>query len=228
MTLINPARAALFFRPPRPRHSLPRAQDQEPRRRLLPEPPEPPAAGPPEPSEAPPESLTPPPGWTGRLRTLQRLALNAVALLGLASVVGLFVCVAAGLKATVVISGSMAPGIPVGAITFHRPVPVTALETGDVVTVPRPDDGTLVTHRVVRITPHAWGPSLTLQGDANQEPDPAQYQVCEAGLVVAVIPYAGHAVLAVQRHPALTLAGLGLITLSALWPIKQDKEKEKP
>jgi signal peptidase len=156
-----------------------------------------------------------PSGAWAALAAFQRALLNVAAGLGLVCLAVVAVCLALNLRATVVISGSMEPDIPVGAITFHRPTPVGEIAVGDVVTVPRPDDGTLVTHRVVATEPFGAGVKLTLKGDANPEPDPVPYDVTTAGKVVATVPVAGHLVLFVKRNP-LTVVGvlLGLTGLA--------------
>jgi signal peptidase len=152
------------------------------------------------------------------LVTVQRGLLNVAAALGLVCLAVVGLCLALNLRATVVISGSMEPAVPVGAVTFHHPVPAGDIITGDIVTVPRPDDGTLVTHRVVAAEPFGGGAKLTLKGDANAEPDPVTYEVVTAGKVVATVPVVGRAVLFVKRHPLTVVAGLLLLTGFACFP----------
>jgi signal peptidase len=142
----------------------------------------------------------------------------------LASILAMVGCLVFNVRPTVVISGSMSPGIPVGAVTLHRPTPVAQLRVGDVVTVPRPDDSHLVTHRITAIEKRDFGATLTLKGDANREADPVGYDVFEAGKVVAVLPLAGYFVLAVQDHPLAVIALLLVLSAVALYPAKDGRE----
>jgi signal peptidase len=93
-----------------------------------------------------------------------------------------------------ILSGSMAPTMPAGSLAIVRPVDATQARVGDVLTYQaEPDDPTLVTHRVIAVSRNAHGDvSLTLQGDANSDPDerpvrPEQVQ----GSVVYAVPYFG-------------------------------------
>jgi signal peptidase len=93
-----------------------------------------------------------------------------------------------------ILSGSMAPTMPAGALAVVRPVEATQVRVGDVLSYQTdPDVPTLVTHRVIAVSRNAHGDvSLTLQGDANSAPDelpvrPDQVQ----GSVVYAVPYVG-------------------------------------
>jgi len=93
-----------------------------------------------------------------------------------------------------ILSGSMAPTMPAGALAVVRPVDATHAQVGDVLSYQaEPDEPTLVTHRVIAVSRNAHGDvSLTLQGDANSAPDeqpvrPDQVQ----GTVVYAVPYFG-------------------------------------
>jgi signal peptidase len=93
-----------------------------------------------------------------------------------------------------ILSGSMAPTMPPGALAVVRPVDVTHVRIGDVLTYQaQPDDPTLVTHRVVAVSRDAHGGvSLILQGDANGAPDDHPVRPEQVlGSVVYAVPYFG-------------------------------------
>jgi signal peptidase len=80
--------------------------------------------------------------------------------------------VATGGAALAVLSGSMTPGLPVGAMLFTRPVDPQDVVVGDVLTFARPaDPAVLVTHRVVAVDASGPAPLFTTQGDANDDAD---------------------------------------------------------
>jgi signal peptidase len=80
---------------------------------------------------------------------------------------------AAGAAPLVVLTGSMAPGIPAGSVVVVRPVDARTLAVGDVVTYEAADgSGALVTHRVTALGHDAAGEvQLTTRGDANTDAD---------------------------------------------------------
>lgn len=146
-------------------------------------------------------------------------ALGGVACLLLA-VLGQF----AGFGVILFRTGSMAPAIPAGSAAFVRQVDAATLRVGDVVTVDR--DGTLpVTHRVVAVgTPaDAATPAvreLTLQGDANDTPDPTAYRVEHVRRVLFSVPGIAPAVARLSTPAVLVPVTVGAAALVgwALWP----------
>jgi signal peptidase len=117
-----------------------------------------------------------------------------------------------GVKPAIVVSGSMLPTIPVGAMTFSLERPASRLEVGDVVMVDRPDDRGLVTHRIVELEKTGGRASLTLQGDNNDVRDPEPYLVKQAAVVVFTVPWLGYVADYVQRQGIL----VGVILLSVI------------
>jgi signal peptidase len=94
------------------------------------------------------------------------LAVTAAAL-----VVALYPRVTDG-RALAVLSGSMRPGMAVGAMVFTEPVDPSTLAAGDVITFVRPNgQGELVTHRIVAVDASTGSPLFTTQGDANDVAD---------------------------------------------------------
>ncbi|WP_222195737.1 LamG-like jellyroll fold domain-containing protein [Modestobacter italicus] len=122
---------------------------------------------------------------------LARTVLGALVLLVLVTVLP----AVAGWQSTVVLSGSMVPGVQPGDVAVVRPVDTDRLQPGQVLLVDDPDlPGALRLHRLVAIEDGG----LRLQGDANPQPD---------GSLVS--PSAVHGV------GTLRLPGLGLPVLWA-------------
>ncbi len=72
----------------------------------------------------------------------------------------------------IVVSGSMAPTIPTGALIVLQPVASDQLAVGEIITFQHPErPADLVTHRIVAIEEGPSGRSLVTQGDANVLPD---------------------------------------------------------
>lgn len=151
----------------------------------------------------------------------QRVLLDVAAALGGLCVLAVIACLALGVRPAVVVSGSMAPGIGVGAVTIARTVPAADVTVGDVVTVPRTDGHGLVTHRVIETTPLAGGATeLRLQGDANTEPDALPYTVTEVGHVLGSVPQVGRVVVALQENVVGVVAGLLVLTALVTFPTR--------
>lgn len=151
----------------------------------------------------------------------QRVLLDVAAALGGLCVLAVIACLALGVRPAVVVSGSMAPGIGVGAVTIARTVPAADVAVGDVVTVPRTDGHGLVTHRVIETTPLAGGATeLRLQGDANTEPDALPYTVTEVGHVLGSVPQVGRVVVALQENVVGVVAGLLVLTALVTFPTR--------
>ncbi|MDO9396698.1 MAG: signal peptidase I, partial [Herbiconiux sp.] len=110
-------------------------------------------------------------------------------------------------------SGSMGPDIPTGSLALARTTDAADLRSGDVVSV-LAANGERVTHRLVTSTLRGDEASLVLQGDANGTPDDEIYQVTEAEVEIASVPFAGY-VVAVLLSPAGLLAA-GCLSLMLL------------
>lgn len=101
-------------------------------------------------------------------RVLVALPVAAVLLLSL-TLLGVW---AAGWRLEVVLTDSMHPEIPEGALAVTAPVRPARIEVGDVVSYhdPRLGDRRIV-HRVIEIVDQGEGRFFRLQGDANPRPD---------------------------------------------------------
>lgn len=149
--------------------------------------------------------------WLRAYALLRSGFLTAAAVLGAGCIVAFAVALILGIRPVVVISGSMEPELSVGSAVFVRPVPASDVSVGDIVTVERPRNLGLVTHRVVNIQSAAGG-TLELKGDANAQPDPEPYTVTTAGLYVAHVPGLGYITLFLQSPQGL-LAGAGMVVV---------------
>ncbi|MDR2567121.1 MAG: signal peptidase I [Bifidobacteriaceae bacterium] len=153
------------------------------------------------------------------LRIVQRIALMLLSAVGIATVLATVVCLAMNIRPVVVISGSMEPELPVGALVFHQSVPGSELEVGDVVTVPRNAGEGVVTHRVAGIEKTENGEyALTLRGDANKKDDPEQYVVSKADRLVTSFPVLGGVLLWMRANPIPAAAALLALLIFSLWP----------
>ena len=97
--------------------------------------------------------------------------LSMVVFLGLLVIAGfLFVPKMLGYDEYAVLSGSMEPGIPVGAIVYDKNFSESEARDGAVVTYQLPA-GTLVTHRIISVDKEEQ--TVVTQGDANNIADAA-------------------------------------------------------
>lgn len=110
------------------------------------------------------------------VHTLRRVVASVLGLLLTAATAGalalaLYPTVTSG-SAMAVLSDSMSPKYPVGAMVFTRPVDPAEVVVGDVITFQRPSNpAELVTHRVVAVDTSTGAPVFTTRGDANNAPD---------------------------------------------------------
>lgn len=116
--------------------------------------------------------------------------LTLAALLGVAVLAVTIGAHVTGVTPLVVRSGSMEPLISTGGMVLVRTVPAGEIAVGDVVAVDRPD-GTRVIHRVLSVEHAGATSTLTLKGDANEDPDPQPITVDDAGLLVWTVPSVG-------------------------------------
>ena len=136
----------------------------------------------------------------------------------------------------VVVSGSMAPTIPVGAIIVLRPARAEQLQVGDIITFQRPDrPGELVTHRIVGVAEGAGERGLVTKGDANAVPDPWPVAASGTGWrYVFALPYLGTVLRALQQPVARLLLlvvpalALGALTMRAIWSPRRGPHEEPP
>ena len=114
-------------------------------------------------------------------------------------------------RAAVVLSPSMEPALPMGALVFAMPVEPEKVRVGDIITFSREEDPDIISsHRVVEVVATDGELSFRTKGDANENVDPfpvpADYVI---GKVVFHIPRLGRllgsALSYVRSWPALVL-----------------------
>lgn len=139
---------------------------------------------------------------------------------GILSIIWLVAASYFGMSIVILLTGSMAPGLPTGsAVVVEADVAATALRVGDIVTVPRPGYELPVTHRIVAIETIAGETStrsLTLQGDANATADRAPYRVHTVSRALIGVPYVGFVIRTIQT-PLFLGAATVLVALALVW-----------
>lgn len=145
-------------------------------------------------------------------------AVSVAAALGMLTLATLVIVVprVTGAVPLTVLSGSMEPHLSPGDLVVVRPVAAERIHSGDVVTFqPRPDDPTLVTHRVLGVTTDAEGRrTFSTRGDANLRNDPVVAQEQVRGKVVYALPWVGHANSALADPTLRRWIGIGLVGYS--------------
>lgn len=138
---------------------------------------------------------------------VRQVVLGLGALLGAVCLVSAGTLQLLGLTPLVFLSGSMGPQIEAGDLAVAEGVPARDLAAGDVVSVVN-EAGVRVTHRLVDMERGDAGAArLTLQGDANAEPDAEVYEVTDAERVVFSVPRLGHVVAAASSPTGRFAAG---------------------
>lgn len=143
----------------------------------------------------------------------------------------------AGLQMFTVLSGSMEPEYPVGALLCVRPVDCRSLQCGDVITF-HLTENTVATHRIVEVLPNENDPSAVCfrtKGDANAAVDGQTVSADSViGMPVLTIPLLGYAIAWMQHPPgSYAMIGVGvavvLLALAAeLLPSLSADEKRTP
>jgi signal peptidase I len=156
------------------------------------------------------------------MRRIREVLLTVGAVLGAVCLLLGLVAVTVGVHVLVFRSGSMSPTIDTGDLALTRTVSAGELRTDDVVSV-IDAGGNRVTHRLVGVAEQGGQRQLTLQGDANEQPDSEIYTVTEAQRVVFVVPKAGYLV-GWSTGPAglLLLGAYGAFLVTVLLRRKDD------
>lgn len=152
-------------------------------------------------------------------RLLGRLAMDLLALGGVLCIALVVAAVLLDVSLVMFRTGSMAPTIPTGAVAVVREVPASTVRVGDVVTVDRPSD-LPVTHRVLTVEGTGAERTITMQGDANDSPDPFPYTVTTVRRVLWSVPGGARLIVAVSSPWVLGAVALGASALVtwAFWP----------
>lgn len=151
--------------------------------------------------------------WRSRFATLV-VALVAIVAIGL---VGMRLT---GFKTFTVMSGSMEPEYPVGAMIYVRPVDYHDLKVGDVISYVANDDKTIVTHRIVAIEVDPNDSSVwrfQTQGDANTSADAKLVHYKNVlGTPAITVPLIGYVAHNIQQPPGIYIT-LVVGTLLLAW-----------
>jgi signal peptidase I len=159
---------------------------------------------------APPAPPRPP-----RTSPLAAAGLNVLAVTGTLVLTLVLVGVLLGMKPIVLVSGSMAPDMPAGSLAVTLPADARDVSVGEVVSVERP--GMRVTHRVVADRPAAGDArAFTLQGDANEDPDPRPDVTARVDRVVWHAPVLGRVLVWTrQLIPGAVVGGVLVLLVTA-------------
>ncbi|WP_235737297.1 signal peptidase I [Nocardioides alcanivorans] len=148
-------------------------------------------------------------------RALREVALTSGAVLGVLCAIVALASPLLGAHLLVFKSGSMGPDMDTGALAVSHTVDASEVAVGDVVSVVD-SDGRRITHRVTDVTADGNQVLLTLQGDANAQPDSEPYPVTEVDRVVWHVNQWGHVVDALSSPYAVFIAGAGAAGLLVL------------
>jgi signal peptidase len=130
-----------------------------------------------------------------------------------------------GYERYVITGGSMSGTFEKGSIAFEKPVDVSELAVGDVITYQPPADSgvdDLVTHRIVATGRAEDGARVfRTQGDANADRDPWKFSLDRGSqpVVELTVPYVGYGLIALaDRRTRMLVIGLpaALIALLSL------------
>ncbi|MBR2725769.1 signal peptidase I [Candidatus Saccharibacteria bacterium] len=151
--------------------------------------------------------------WRRRLGTAAVILVSIFAL----TLVGMRIT---GFRTFTVMSGSMEPEYPVGAMIYVKPVDYKSLKVGDVISFVANNDKTVVTHRIDEIKvdendSEVW--RFKTKGDANNTADAGLVHYKNViGTPIIAIPYIGYLAHNIQQPPGIYIA-LVVGTLLLAW-----------
>ena len=152
-----------------------------------------------------------------------RIALGLAALLAVYATVVPWMIQRSGERLVTITSGSMTPGIPVGAtLGIHEPADRTALQPGQIITFKATGNGTVISHRIVQRleTAKLGGVYYQTKGDANRTADPDLASASSIiGVVDGVLPTWQSAAVDLQTPRGRLAVYGGLFALVALGEI---------
>ena len=161
--------------------------------------------------------------WGSRLGMLATIAVAVVAV----TLVGLKLL---GFRTFTVMSGSMEPNYPVGAMIYVQPVNYQDLKIGDVISYVANDDKTVVTHRIVEVKVDENDASVLrfrTKGDANDVADSNLVHYKNVlGTPIITIPLIGYIAHNIQQPPGIYIA-LVVGTLLLAWTFLPDTLEER-
>jgi signal peptidase len=116
-----------------------------------------------------------------------------------------------GVQLRAVLTGSMAPVLPVGSMVVIVPADFAEIQIGDDITFVRDKNLTVVTHRVIQ--KNEANQSFTTQGLNNNSPDPPVSAKNVLGVVRYNVPIIGYALMWLDHWygKVITVAGILLL-----------------
>jgi signal peptidase len=156
-----------------------------------------------------------------------------VVILLMTIVVITFIAPRFGWKVDAVMSGSMEPELKVGSVVITRPLDITSVNAGDIITFRSPLNGEFTTHRVISVEN---SPSLFFRtkGDANEDADP--FIVGSQSVVGSVcfdVPYLGYVTQFIKSRLGLLLTlylpGLIIVLMEVrnIWRVLTEKKSAR-
>lgn len=144
-------------------------------------------------------------------------AIKVISILLAALVLCLFLIGALGtdtnyFRVMTVLSSSMEPTLPRGALIISLPEQLSSVQVGDIITFYPPDQQTLETHRILRVLKPGAQPVVQTKGDANAAPDPWKLQLLTTPVwkTHVAIPRVGYVIQWLRQPIVLWLAILVL------------------
>lgn len=138
-----------------------------------------------------------------------------------------------GMQTYAVLSGSMEPAYPTGALLYVRKVEPADIQPGQVITFLL-DEHTVATHRVVEVIPDPEEAGIyryRTKGDANEAAD-AGLVHCKnvLGTPVACVPYLGYVITWIQNPPGtyIAISAAAVLLLLVFLPDLFAEDKKKP
>jgi signal peptidase I len=141
------------------------------------------------------------------MRVVRKVLSGIIVAAGLCLAATMLLPAAFGYHRYVITGASMTGTYDRGSIVFDKPVPVSDLEVGDVITYSPPaSTGVhgLITHRIISAKNDGkGGVSYRTKGDANADADPWRFQLDQPtqAKVAFAIPYLGYGIAALSVLP---------------------------
>nr|WP_294525158.1 signal peptidase I [uncultured Blautia sp.] len=131
-----------------------------------------------------------------------------------------------GMQCYTVISGSMEPKIPKGAVIYVKKIPFSKIRPKDVITYRIGEKGGTVTHRVVRIDKDKK--VLFTKGDRNEIQDACPVKEGQIqGIVKGCIPVVGYGILFFKAKYRMVILIVLLGTAEGICLLMERKEEQK-
>jgi signal peptidase I len=163
--------------------------------------------------------------FSRKLGVLGRLTASLLCGLAVCAAVAYGAALGSGYRFFIVMSGSMAPRIPTGAVVMSKPQPAAHIKVGQIITFVAPDGSArLITHRVYAIVHRNGKTGYRTKGDANPVADAWTVSFPhQVGVEHLAIPWAGYMLYGLSQHRArllllgLIAAGVASLLVGRLW-----------